>query len=99
VVQYELQQSLKFGKALYITGSIQELGNWGANPRRLTWQKQDYWTCEVNISTKRRDFSFEYKFMISDYDININSHREYEPGPNRIFRKKLQKYKTFKSIK
>jgi hypothetical protein len=90
---------LEFGKAVYLTGSIQELGTWGSSPIRMKWHKQDYWTCEVEIETAQKNFSFEYKFMISDHDLTPHSQRQFEPGPNRLFTKKLKKLKTYKYIR
>jgi len=89
-IQFEVLKSVEFGKGLYLTGSIQELGTWGSSPINMMWQKGDYWTCEVVIETLLKSFRFEYKFMISDYDINTHSHREFEPGPNRLFKKALK---------
>jgi hypothetical protein len=59
--RFTRKQYLRFGRALYVVGGVEELGNWNpSNSVRLTWSEGDNWSAEVALPF---DKLIEYKFI------------------------------------
>jgi len=79
-VHFYRYKKVEFGHALYVVGSIPQLGDW--NPRKaikLIWQENHNWAGVVAIPAP---CDFEYKYIISAYDGPKEDFIKWEPGPN-----------------
>ena len=69
-VTFFFYQPLSFGKALYLTGSVPELGQWDLNRAlRMSYVSEHNWTLSVNIfhQNKANNKAIEFKYVVMDH--------------------------------
>ena len=64
--RFTKEQNIGYGKALYLCGSIPELGSWEPlNAIKLQCCESDNWTAQIDIPY---DKNIEYKYIEGGYD-------------------------------
>lgn len=63
--RFTKKHHVMYGRALYVVGSVAELGCWNINKaKRLSWGEADNWFVDVSIPN---DQNIEYKFLEGSY--------------------------------
>ncbi|CAD8049553.1 unnamed protein product [Paramecium primaurelia] len=88
LIEFRIHFTTQFGKAIYLTGNSDILGNWNPNKaKRMNWSEGNIWKVDILLH------NFEYKYFVADYDTPSNI--IWEPGPNRVmFQNQTQNLKT-----
>lgn len=71
-VNYTFTQKckVKFGEALYLSGSLPELGQWiPSRALRMNCKYEHFWAVTVAIPI---ELNIEFKFFIAPYDLQSN---------------------------
>lgn len=83
-ITFQVSKKVDYGSSVYLTGSLSCLGSW--NPFgavRLHWTKGDVWQSKIKFFGLRNKTSIEYKYFISESDIQKDSSVVWEIGQNR----------------
>ncbi|CAD8207554.1 unnamed protein product [Paramecium octaurelia] len=77
MLEFRIHFATQFGKALYLTGDSDILGNWDPKKAiRMNWSEGNIWKFEIQAH------NFQYKYFVANYD-DAASDVIWEPGPNR----------------
>ena len=69
-ISFQVNYHCNFGDSIYISGSIDKLGNWDPKKGfRLQWTPGDIWVGELRVPQKSENF--EYKFFVNSTDLNF----------------------------
>lgn len=83
-VKFICEHDVRFGQAVYLVGNQPEIGGW--NPfkaQRLTYSSsKESWTGK-QVFSAQEPVKLEYKYIVSDYDLEAESKFTWESGPNR----------------
>ncbi|CAK57868.1 unnamed protein product (macronuclear) [Paramecium tetraurelia] len=83
-VYFKIHYHTQPGKAIYIVGDCNILGNWVSTKGvRLQWNENDEWTVCVKID-RSQYVKIEYKFIVNNYDYPTLNDTLWEPGENRV---------------
>lgn len=83
LVNFYRQLRVGFGRAVFVTGNILELGAWDRSKAfRLTWTDNDNWIGVLNLS---QPCEFEFRYFIGNYD-NPGDMSVYQEEPGQNFR-------------
>lgn len=81
VVYVKMHMAVPYGRAIYLVGSCQELGNWNVREAvRLEWNEGDVWRGSTFV---RGAADIEYKYVLADYSNPEPSSLVWEQGCNR----------------
>jgi len=79
-VTFDIHHDTQFGQNLYVSGSIDSLGNWQSGKAvPMKWKSGNSWTVTVSIPQAVK--SFEYKYVIIEGGVV-----HWEPGTNHKFK-------------
>ncbi|CAD8118214.1 unnamed protein product [Paramecium sonneborni] len=83
-VYFKIHYHTQPGKAIYIVGDCNMLGNWESTKGlRLQWNENDEWTICIKIDRSKYS-KIEYKFIVNNYDYTTLDDTIWEPGENRV---------------
>ena len=89
-LSFTVLKEVPYGKAVYLCGSYPNIGSW--NPYgalKLKWTEKHFWHAKIPYRGVRNEVTFQYKYFISDDILLSNSEIEWEQGPNRSIKCKI----------